>query len=482
MLINKKYSDLLHRLFPLLLFFFCFCFKLFFIEKRDISIDEPFSIFHAQQSLKYIFNLSASGEPNPPLFLLLLHFWIKLFGNDVIAVRLMPLIFNALTSVIIYQTGRKYFTEKVGITSALIFIFSFYHFFHGLECRTYALFVMAASLSLYCFLKAIQTKNNKTIIGLTLSNVLLVYSHYFGWFLVFTQFIIMVILWNDRTILKRVSLAISFTMLAFVPMLRIIINQFKLSNKGTWLEPPVIRDYLKEIIMLFNDKMVILVLGIIVIVGALLIKRTGTEKLKIQYLIAFLWWFVPYTLMFIISFKLPVFNSRYILFTSVGLYLFVSALISLFYRSNKYLEFIALSLVIILMSVKLRILPDDFGKRDIKNIALFVKQEEKKLNDPVIILYPKWSDLPFMYYYDRGTFSKPYNFYQNCSQKNIFTVWNSENAKEIISHHLENDVIMIIDKSEEEAGIFFKIMNTTHTQLNFASFAETYNVGIFKSN
>ncbi len=48
--------------------------KILFIGARDICLDEPFTIFHAQNNVLDILKLPAQNEPNPPMFMLLLHF------------------------------------------------------------------------------------------------------------------------------------------------------------------------------------------------------------------------------------------------------------------------------------------------------------------------------------------------------------------------------------------------------------------------
>ena len=64
---------------PALLFIIAFFWKLLFINHRDICVDEPFTIFNAQKSIAGILKLPAEGEPNPPLFMIFVHAWIRLF-------------------------------------------------------------------------------------------------------------------------------------------------------------------------------------------------------------------------------------------------------------------------------------------------------------------------------------------------------------------------------------------------------------------
>jgi len=135
----EENSKLLNRYLPAVLFLVAFFWKLPYINVRDISLDEPYSIYNAQKGVIDIIKISTEGEPTPPLFMLLLHFWIKLFGLEPASVRFLPLIFNALTVVFVYLTGKRFFSFWAGIIASGFFLFSTAHFFHGLETRAYSL-------------------------------------------------------------------------------------------------------------------------------------------------------------------------------------------------------------------------------------------------------------------------------------------------------------------------------------------------------
>ena len=104
--------------------------------------------------------------------------------------RIVPLLFNAITVVFIYLTGKRFFSFWTGLVASGLFLFSSYHFFHGLQVRTYSLLSMSTASALYFYLNYLQdVKNRKAFAGLVLSNLFLVYSHYFGWFVV-VQFVL----------------------------------------------------------------------------------------------------------------------------------------------------------------------------------------------------------------------------------------------------------------------------------------------------
>ncbi|MBN1198861.1 MAG: hypothetical protein JXA23_05885, partial [Bacteroidales bacterium] len=56
-------------------------YKILFLGARDITMDEPFTIFYSQMPFREIFQM-LPGENNPPLHFLLMHTWIELVGID----------------------------------------------------------------------------------------------------------------------------------------------------------------------------------------------------------------------------------------------------------------------------------------------------------------------------------------------------------------------------------------------------------------
>ncbi|MHC1774745.1 MAG: glycosyltransferase family 39 protein [Lentimicrobium sp.] len=482
---TDKDSKLLNIYIPVLLFLIGFLWKLYFINQRDISIDEPYSIFNAQKSVADILEIPAQGEPNPPLFMLFLHFWIELFGIESYSVRILPLIFNAITILFIYFTGKRFFSFWTGLMASGLFIFSTYHFFHGLEARTYSLLSMATASSLYFYMNYVQDeKNMKALAGLVLSNLFLVYSHYFGWYVIFSQFLTGFFYVRSFKMFLRFQIPSVATVVGFLPMVPIVLKQFEKSSMGTWLKPPNPEDYALQFYYLVNHKQVFTVFLYVIAAGlmfsiVMLIKKKW-KGFDMGIPVLLVWWLVPYTIMFLISPKLPMFNSRYILFNTIGLFLFSGALISFLYQKNKYLEPLAGLVVVAFMFVHLRILPDDFGHREVKNSVDFVKKYDTERDKRVIIIYPVWADLPFSYYYDKTIFNDCDNFYTTCVKNDIYRVWGLSHAKNVLNALTNRRIIMYMEgpvtNPEEE---LFGYLDSTYVRIDKGFFPQTFNVGIY---
>jgi uncharacterized membrane protein len=406
---------------PILLFLIAFVWKLFFIDYRDICIDEPFIAFHAQKSAGEIIRLSATKEPNPPLFLLLTGFWVKVFGIGPFSLRFLPLVFNSLTVLFIYFTGKRFFNIWTALIASGMFLLSTLHFFHGVNARVYSLVSLETAAALYFFLRyANNLGDRKAFAGLLITNLLLVYSHYFGWFVILSQVVTGFFFIRGHKTFFRLMLPPFLTFIGFLPMVPAVYNLFiAKSDPGTWLNAPNPIDFLLQIYRFLNFKpaayliLAILGVGLLYLLLILIIRKRIRPSTNTAVLL--LWWLLPYTLMFLISTRLPIFNNNYNLFNSIGLYLFIAAAIGFLFQWNRYLEPVFGILVVAVMGYYLKILPKDFSYREVSKSVEMVKKY--KDDDTVVILYPFWSDLQFTYYYDRDIFRDYENFEEEMRKK-----------------------------------------------------------------
>ena len=121
-----------------------------FIGKTDLGVDESFTLYMAQLSIPDIVKILCDGD-NPPLWEILLHGWIKLFGISETAIRSLSLIFNVLTVIPIYFIGEKHLHRFAGIAAAICYCCSNFSIFMAHECRVYSLIGFTAACSAWLF-------------------------------------------------------------------------------------------------------------------------------------------------------------------------------------------------------------------------------------------------------------------------------------------------------------------------------------------
>jgi uncharacterized membrane protein len=218
--------------------------KLIFIGHRDLALDEPFTVFYAQAGFGSLFEMLKT-ENNPPLHFLLMHFWIKLFGISPVSVRILSALFSVATAWFIYSIGREHFSLRTGIIASLIFTFSNYQMQFAHEARVYSLFCLLTVLSMFFFLKLSRNPGNKGLItGYWITLILLAYSHFFGWIVIFIQILAGLVIRKYRPVMMRPVLAGTLvTILFYLPYIYIFFSRFTTTvSHGTWVPAPVFSD------------------------------------------------------------------------------------------------------------------------------------------------------------------------------------------------------------------------------------------------
>src|SRR3989339_1180240 len=116
--------------------------------------DEAFSYFMAKKNVSEIIFLTAK-DFNPPLYYLILHFWIKIFGGSEIALRSLSIIFFWATIYVAFLFLNDIFKIKLkkSFFYLIFFIVNPLLLYYAFEARMYTMFAFFASLSYYAFFK-----------------------------------------------------------------------------------------------------------------------------------------------------------------------------------------------------------------------------------------------------------------------------------------------------------------------------------------
>lgn len=353
-------------------------------------------------------------ENNPPLYFLILHFWIKLFGIGEFAVRFPSVLFSSLSSVAIFITGRKFFSFKTGIAASVIYTFSNLHMFFAHDARVYALLIFLVSLSLYYYLELLNdtTRRSKGIM-FTITSILLCYSHYFGFVVMLTYFI--PVLTGYRRLLPKFILYAFIITLSYSWYFPVLTSRFNVSVEGTWISHPIISD-IYTMLWRFSNLPGLTVIFIIILMYGLTV---GLKKLNVSsnnnfrnLAILFL---VNYLGLFIISYKIPVFIDRYLLFTSVYFYLLIAYIIS----ESDILSWIKYSVAAVVLILLLITFEIGRGKPVyLRELSSRLKQEGR---DKVVFIHPEWVAPNLIYYYNNDWFRDTEHYRDSLEMNHIYT-------------------------------------------------------------
>ncbi|HUX54067.1 MAG TPA: glycosyltransferase family 39 protein [Williamwhitmania sp.] len=464
------------------LFAFSSIWKWLFISYRDICIDEPFTLFHSQGGIVDIWNLSSQNEPNPPLFMLIEHYVIQLFGLSAMAVRLPSVIFSSLTGGFIFLIGKKLFSSQVGIVAALLMIFSSQHFYYGAEARTYALLYMAAAASVYFFFCFAENPQNRRYFwSLILANMVMVYSHYFGWLVIFSEALVVLLMWKNKSLLRSWLLNTALQVLFYAPMWIVMIRQLLISGKGTWVQPPHIRDFYIEMAGMVNG--IVAFTLIIILIAAVIIYHfyvsPGQRVLTRNHLYLLVLFIVPYSLLFMVSFKIPMFLARYFLFVSVSFYLLLTALIWSFSRQIGKWRLVPLLLLLVIALSSLKVLSKKVYYREVRKAVAYT--DELKRGATLIIIHPNPAQLEYAYYNNRKAFTNPAEFDSLMRSDNILPIWGLNELKEHISEFSFQRIIYFQDGSSfyDSNNEVYHYLDSAYSRVDNKFFPECLNVSAF---
>ncbi len=159
-------------------------FRLFRLSGQSVWIDEYITANLASgPNLLYVFFNSLANNPHPPLFFMLEHIVVKIFGMSEFSLRILPAIIGIINMFIFYKLARSFFSEKVSMIAFFLFALNPYQIYYSQEARMYSLFLMTSLLIIYYFLMSI--KYNSFMPGPVITwSVIGLYVHNYTFFLI----------------------------------------------------------------------------------------------------------------------------------------------------------------------------------------------------------------------------------------------------------------------------------------------------------
>jgi mannosyltransferase len=140
--------------------------------------DEAFSVLMALRPVSFIVS-HVSFEP--PVYYLLLHYWIKLFGQSEIALRSLSLVAVAAATGVVIMWAEKLFRKQwLSWWLPVFFFFNPMLLYYGMEGRTYGWYILFAVLSLFAY-------TERRWVVWTIATVLGFYTHSYFLIVPFAQ-------------------------------------------------------------------------------------------------------------------------------------------------------------------------------------------------------------------------------------------------------------------------------------------------------
>ena len=213
--------------------------RLWRLTDSCLWFDEIFSVHAAEHSWNTLFSFVALDVIHPPLFYVLLKLWIGIGGESLFWLRLFPVII-AFIAIFPFISLCRELKFDLGTRSLAILFLAVNGSLikYAQELRMYSMLMCFALFSMWLFARYFI--KGKSFVPLLIVNILLVYTHYFGWLVVLSE--VAAILYFQRIKWRRIVTMLAITLASFVPWILAIWNASRagseIGQNIGWMERP----------------------------------------------------------------------------------------------------------------------------------------------------------------------------------------------------------------------------------------------------
>jgi mannosyltransferase len=343
------------------------------------------------------------ADNHPPLYYLFLKFWTEMFGFSELSLRLPSVILGVatiyLTILIAFKVSQK---RSVAISAGLFLLTSQFHIYYSQEARMYSMAAFFAALLIYSFLFILERdKVDKYSVLFSASLFGLMFTDYLPVLLLPILFVVPISMKkNTRWWCRYLVLFLPLIIFGAV-WLPYFIYQ---STRGRWLVQtlPAWKTLaggatFKQAVLVwmkfvggrlsFVNKVNYYLYILIVSTPFLYLFSRVVFRLKIKFLIVWLWLLVPLTTGFLLSFFFPAFIYFRFLYVVPAFYLLLSLGLDTLKSSMR--KIVAFTVILINITSWTIYVYDTKQQREMWRQAVGFVEEKVQKDEVILMVYPE---------------------------------------------------------------------------------------------
>lgn len=228
--------------------------RLWGLTSSCLWFDEIFGLHAARHAWGGMLRFVAADIIHPPLFYAVLKIWTTAGGDSLLWVRLLPALASIAALIPFALLCRELKIRASETNLALLLLAANgYLIKYAQEVRMYSFLLLFAVTSLWLFARLFNERakrrsenvrargeGGRTLVALTVVNLLLVYTHYYGWLVLATEAVFLML--RGRRLLARFALSSALVALCFAPW---VVYVFQATDAGRavaqnlgWIRPP----------------------------------------------------------------------------------------------------------------------------------------------------------------------------------------------------------------------------------------------------
>lgn len=421
-----------------------FVLRIIHADASSIYLDEGQTMFQVNRSIPEIIEDYVKKQQNAPLYFILLHFWVKVFGLSIFTVRSFSVLMMSLTGGMFFLLARRIVSLEFAIAASLLFlgvneVMNFAH-----EARGYATISFLAVSSFYALSHLLHKPKINWAIALFGFNTALLYTHYLTIYIFPVQAIIALIWWplgkQKRGFLFYAAsqLAVVFV---FAPWLKVVFEV--MPEKGSfWIPDPtwgLLKNFYYYLVKgISKTHYSFMILGAALIWYFIRIKKQEKED-HIILIGLLLWAFAPVLANYFVGFHIPVFIAKYTFYASFGFILFFTwAIFKL--PLGKWIRW---AFVLYCCFLNFKVLQWESPKMENwKDAVEYLKQHERP-EKSIVFSQAYYTYKAFLPYYDIDLFKNNPRPFETAEQQDIYFKDRKSQLQDLIGKKDPDEVILI---------------------------------------
>ena len=246
-----------------LLFSLAIFLRFYCIEHQNIWFDESYSWDQTHNSIFQIIKYSAQWDVHPPLYYIILKYWISILGDSTTGMRSLSLVFNIGTMFFVYLILKNQKNTLTLFIALLLMAVSPYQIYFSNETRMYSQLAFFNIASIYYYIKLYNNdwQNKFHVFAFIIMTVFGLYTHLVAIIttgVLLVHFGYKVFIKSDTKVLrsyltKRFILTLGGIALLFIPWL-LVLWSFQAGNVGgqVWRAKIEIYEELYEVLRIFS--------------------------------------------------------------------------------------------------------------------------------------------------------------------------------------------------------------------------------------
>ncbi len=191
-----------------------------FHHHGEIWSDELYTWYFAKQENVFLtISKALEQDIHMPFYFVLLHFWIKLFGDSVDSMRICSLLISIPFPIIVFYLSKNIFNKPCAYFASIFVAINTFCIYYSQEIRFYGLCFLLSFFVAFYFVKMLHEFNKKNITLFVLLISLLFYTFSITPLLIFSYFIVgmIYVLKVKKAEIKKFILTFFFVFLVSFP-------------------------------------------------------------------------------------------------------------------------------------------------------------------------------------------------------------------------------------------------------------------------